>query len=66
MFESAPTLCCVACKEGESLEDFDHVLDVVGCGYQLVVNFPRCDSVSAVYGHHTREAIKDVDEGYSH
>ena len=24
---------------GESLEDFDHVLDVVGCGSQLVVNF---------------------------
>ena len=28
-----------ACKEGESLKDFDHVLDVVGCGYQLAVNF---------------------------
>ena len=27
------------CKEGESLEDFDHVLYVVGRGYQLVVNF---------------------------
>ena len=24
---------------GESLEDFDHVLDVVGRGYQLAVNF---------------------------
>ena len=28
-----------ACKEGESQEDFDHVLDVVERGYQLVVNF---------------------------
>ena len=26
-----------ACKEEENLEDFDHVLDLVGCGYQLVV-----------------------------
>ena len=26
-----------ACKEGESLEDFDYVLDVVGRGYQLAV-----------------------------
>ena len=24
-------------KEGESLEDFDHVLDMVGRGFQLVV-----------------------------
>ena len=36
------------CKEGESLESFDHVLDVVGRSYQLVVNFAhvhRFDSV---------------------
>ena len=25
-------------KEGESLEDFDHVLDMVGRGFQLVVD----------------------------
>ena len=28
-------------KEGESLVHFDHVLDVVGRGYQLVVDFPH-------------------------
>ena len=28
-----------ACKEGESLADFDHMLDVVGPSYQLAVNF---------------------------
>lgn len=32
-------LCCVFAKEGESLVHYDHVLDVVGCGYQLVVDF---------------------------
>ena len=28
-----------ACKEGESLVYFDHVLYVVGCGYPLTANF---------------------------
>ena len=27
-----------ACKEGESLEDFDHVLDVVGRGYHVPIS----------------------------
>ena len=27
------------CKEGESLVYFDHVLDVVECGYRLAVDF---------------------------
>ena len=28
-----------ACKKGESLVYFDHVLDVVGRGFQLAVDF---------------------------
>ena len=33
------TTCCTLAKEGESLVHFDHMLDVVGLGYQLVVDF---------------------------
>ena len=29
---------CKKLKEGKSLEDFDHVLDMVGCGFQLVID----------------------------
>ena len=31
--------CFILCVEGENLVHFDHVLDVVGCDYQLAVNF---------------------------
>ena len=31
-------------KDVESLKDFDHMLDVVGNGYQLVVNFAHIRS----------------------
>ena len=30
---------CETCKEGESLEDINHVLDMVGHGKQLAVKF---------------------------
>ena len=35
----ARNIISVCNLEGESLEDFDHMLDVVGCGYQLAVSF---------------------------
>ena len=30
---------CVLAKQGESLVHFDYVLDMIGCGYQLAVDF---------------------------
>ena len=32
--QAPPTLYRIRNKKGESLEDFDHVLDMVGCGLQ--------------------------------
>ena len=37
-----------ACKEGESLVYFDHVLDMVGCGYRLVVSFTHAYTLLAL------------------
>ena len=37
-----------ACKEGESLVYFDHVLDVVGRGYRLAVDFAHTHALLAL------------------